>query len=138
MSQVQFSGSCSQDSGPQGCKSQMPGTQFWGPGCQGPSSRVLRVRVSCLRVLEPQVPDSRVSESQGLESQCPCVPGLRVSGSRVSGPDFRLCHLITFKITQKQAPEKFCKKAVHKNFAIFTGKHLRWRLFLIQNIAKFL
>ena len=30
----------------------------------------------------------------------------------------------------------FFKKAVLKNFAIFTGKHLCWRLFLIQNIGK--
>ena len=29
--------------------------------------------------------------------------------------------LITFKIMQKQPPVKFCKKAVLKNFAIFTG-----------------
>ena len=45
--------------------------------------------------------------------------------------------LITFKKSQKQPPEKFCKKAILKNFAIFTGKHLCWRLFLIQNIAKY-
>ena len=45
--------------------------------------------------------------------------------------------LITFKEMQKQPPEKFCKKAVLKNFAIFTGKHLCWRPFLIHNIAKF-
>ena len=45
--------------------------------------------------------------------------------------------LITFKIMQKQPPVKFCKKAVLKNFAIFTGKHLCWRLFSIQNIPKF-
>ena len=38
---------------------------------------------------------------------------------------------------QKQPPQKFCKKAVLKNFAIFTGKHVGWRPFLIQNIAKF-
>ena len=38
---------------------------------------------------------------------------------------------------QKVSPEKFCKKAILKNFAIFTGKHLCWRLFLIQNIAQF-
>ena len=38
---------------------------------------------------------------------------------------------------QEQPPEKFCKKAVLKNFAIFRGQHLCWRLFLIQNIAKF-
>ena len=37
---------------------------------------------------------------------------------------------------QKQSTEKFCKKALLKNFAIFTGKHLCWRLFFIQNIAK--
>ena len=43
--------------------------------------------------------------------------------------------LITFKIIQKQPPEKFYKKAVLKNFAIFTGKYLCWRHFLIQNIA---
>ena len=55
MSQVQFPGSCSQDSGPQGHKSQVPGTQFWGPGCQGPISRVLGVSVFCLRVLESRV-----------------------------------------------------------------------------------
>ena len=92
MSQVQFSGFCSQDSGPQGRKSQVLGTQFQGPGCQGPSSRVLGVRVLCLRVLKPHVPDSRVprpgyriSGSQGLESQCPWVPDLRVPGLRVSG-----------------------------------------------------
>ena len=36
---------------------------------------------------------------------------------------------------QRQPPEKFCKKAVLKNFAIFTRRHLCSRLFLIQNIA---
>ena len=39
---------------------------------------------------------------------------------------------------QKQPPGVFCKKAVLKNFAMSTGKHLCWSLFLIQNIAKFL
>ena len=34
--------------------------------------------------------------------------------------------------TQKQPPEVFCKKAVLKDFAIFTGKHLCWILFLIK------
>ena len=29
------------------------------------------------------------------------------------------------------------KKLCFKNFAIFTGKHLCWSFFLIQNIAKF-
>ena len=38
---------------------------------------------------------------------------------------------------QRQPQEKFCKKAIHKYLAIFTGKHLCWSLFLIQNIAKY-
>ena len=41
---------------------------------------------------------------------------------------------VTFTIlrsTQKQPPEPFYKKAVFKNFAIFTGKYLRWSLFSI-------
>ena len=29
-------------------------------------------------------------------------------------------------------PEVFCKKGVLKNFAVFTGKHLCWSLFLIE------
>ena len=33
---------------------------------------------------------------------------------------------------QKQPPEIFCKKAFLKNFAIFTGKHLCWSLFLTK------
>ena len=33
---------------------------------------------------------------------------------------------------QKQPPKVFYKKAVLKNFAIFTGKHLCWSLFLIN------
>ena len=33
---------------------------------------------------------------------------------------------------QKQPPENFCKKAVFKNFDIFTAKHLCWRLFNSQ------
>ena len=31
---------------------------------------------------------------------------------------------------QKQPPETFYKKTGFKNFAIFTGKHLYWSLFL--------
>ena len=31
---------------------------------------------------------------------------------------------------QKQPPEVLCKKKFLKNFANFTGKHLRWSLFL--------
>ena len=38
---------------------------------------------------------------------------------------------------QKHLPELFYIKAVLKNFAIFTGKHLCRSLFLIQNVAKF-
>ena len=33
---------------------------------------------------------------------------------------------------QKEPPEVFHKKAVLKNFAIFTGKHLRWSLFSMK------
>ena len=49
---------------------------------------------------------------------------------------------------EKQPPEVFYKKAILKNLAIFTGKHLCWSLFLISffqkkdsntmNVAKFL
>ena len=39
---------------------------------------------------------------------------------------------------QKQPPEVFQKKAVVKNLAIFTEKHLCWSLLLSQYIAKFL
>ena len=46
--------------------------------------------------------------------------------------------LISFKIMQKQPPEMFYKKAIFRNFVTFAGKHPYWRLFLIQNIAKFL
>ena len=74
------------------------GLRVANPKSQGPSSGVLGVRVSCLRVLEFQVPESRVlvpglrvpesrvSVSHGPGSQCPRVPGLRASGSRVPGP----------------------------------------------------
>ena len=37
---------------------------------------------------------------------------------------------------QKQTPEMFYTKAVLKNFAIFTGKHLRWSLFLIKLLSE--
>ena len=43
-----------------------------------------------------------------------------------------------FKKMQKQPPEVFQKKAVVKNLAIFTEKHLCWSLLLSQYIAKFL
>ena len=35
-------------------------------------------------------------------------------------------------VLQKQLPLTFFKKVVHKNFAIFTGKHLCWSLFFIK------
>ena len=72
------------------------------PKSQGPSSGVLGVRVLCLRVLEPQVPDSRVSRSQGIKSQCPWVSGISVLGSQVSGPDFKLC--LTKQLFLKKCP----------------------------------
>ena len=37
---------------------------------------------------------------------------------------------------QKDSPEVFHKKAVLKNFEIFTGKHVSWSLFLIKFIKK--
>ena len=49
------------------------------PKSQGPSSRVLGVRVPCT-----SVPESQVQRSQ--------VPGFRIPRSQVSGLDFRLCH----------------------------------------------
>ena len=39
---------------------------------------------------------------------------------------------------QKQPPEVFYEKTILKIFSLFTGKHLCWSLFLIQNSAKFL
>ena len=36
---------------------------------------------------------------------------------------------------QKQPPEEFHKKAILKNFAIFTGKHPCRSLFLMQTAA---
>ena len=33
---------------------------------------------------------------------------------------------------RKQPPEVFYKKAVFKNYSIFTGKHVSWSLFLIK------
>ena len=84
-SQVQFSGSCSQDFGSQSLNFQVPGTYFQVSGCQG------------LRVSESRVPKSRVSGSQGPRSQSPGFPGLKSQGrrSRVSDSDFGLCYLFT-------------------------------------------
>ena len=79
MSEVQFSGSCSQNSGSQGRKS----------GCQGPSYRVLGITVPCLSVLESQVPEPRVPDL-GSETPGSRVSGSQGPGSQVSGPDFRL------------------------------------------------
>ena len=90
VSQVQFSRSWSQDFGTHDRRSQLRRFQFQGPGSQGP-----------VKVSGPRVQDLR---SQGLGSQGPRVPGLRSQGlgsqghrsqgsrSRVSDPDFRLCH----------------------------------------------
>ena len=40
--------------------------------------------------------------------------------------------LMIISIPQKQLPEIFCKNGALKNFAIFTGKHQCWSLFLIK------
>ena len=62
----------------------------------------------------------------------------RVEKKKFLGPHNKNITLkIALKIMQKQPREKFCKKAVLKNFAIFTGKYMCWRLSLIQSIAKF-
>ena len=97
VSQVKFSGSSSGYSGSECRKSQVPGTQVWGPGSLSPSSRILGFRVPCLTVPESQVPDPRVSSlsasrSRVSGSQDPVSQGLRVPGpvSRVWSPDFRL------------------------------------------------
>ena len=48
---------------------------------------------------------------------------------------FIITHYMCFYISmmnQKQPPEASCKKAILKNFVIFTGKHLCWSLFLIK------
>ena len=42
------------------------------------------------------------------------------------------CAFIFLWWNQKQPPEVFYKKAVLKNFAIFTRKHLCWSFFLIK------
>ena len=45
------------------------------------------------------------------------------------------CGFIFLLWNQKQPPEVFYKKALLKNFAIFTGKYLCWSLFLIKLLA---
>ena len=65
VSQVQFSGSCSQGSGSQSSNFQVLRTYFQGPGCQSPVLQGPRASVS-------RLPESRVSGSQ--------VSGLRVPG----------------------------------------------------------
>ena len=97
MYQVQFSGSCSQDSGFQGNISQVPGTQFQGPMSQGRSPRVVGVRVSCPRVLESQHRGSQGlgSGSQGSESQS---FGSQGPGSQVLTLDYAIRIDIKIKI----------------------------------------
>ena len=85
VSQVQFSGSCSQEPGSQSSSFQFPGTYFQRPRCQRTmsqslSSRVLGARVPCSSVPESQDPGSQSPRSQGVR-----IPGLRVLGPRVSG-----------------------------------------------------
>ena len=70
-SQVQFSGSSSQDSGSQRLNFQVPGTYFQVSVCQGPG------------VLGSPFPESRISGSQGPASRSSNAPGLRVLGSQV-------------------------------------------------------
>ena len=60
-------------------RSWVSGSQFQGPGCRGPVS------------LGPRAPESQVSGLRVLDLR---FPGSLASGSRVSGPDFRLCLFI--------------------------------------------
>ena len=55
-----------------------------------------------------------------------------VSSSSMSNPVGIDSNQFRSSIFQKQPPEAFYKKAVLKNFTIFTEKHLRWSLFLIK------
>ena len=54
----------------------------------------------------------------------------RTSSERLIYFKFMLC--IQGDIMQKQPREEFYKRSVLKIFAIFTGKHLSWSLFIIK------
>ena len=45
---------------------------------------------------------------------------------------FRSLLQVPTNYRQKQPPKVFYKKAVLKNFAMFTGKHLCWTFFLVK------
>ena len=111
-SQVQFSGSYSQDSGSQGRNFQVPGAHFQRPWCQGPSSTV-----PC-----PRTPGLRVSESWGLRSHGP--------RSRVSGPDFRLCHILTILTCPLKTYVVRLDNLISMNI-FFTIDHKRSQLFFV-------
>ena len=55
---------------------------------------------------------------------------LFLRSSQGSEKHFAIFQVPFFIIFQKQPPEVVYKKAVHKYFAIFTGKHLCWSLFI--------
>ena len=102
---------------------QFPGYQVPGPRSQVPGSWVLGYQAPDLRVLS-------------LGSQGP--------GSRVQGPDFRLCfksQWLNFKISlvenkclpfRTSCSQMFSKVGVLKRYVIFTGKLMRWSLFLTK------
>ena len=47
-------------------------------------------------------------------------------------PNVSACYMCSTYSSQKQPPEVFCESAIPKNPAIFTGKHVCWRLFSIK------
>ena len=56
-----------------------------------------------------------------------------ISANSLGGKNSKLILL-----RQKQPPEVFYKKVILKSFAIFTGKHPCWSLFLIKQACNFI
>ena len=71
----------------------VPGSHYQGPRCQSPMSQGHKSQGPEYQFQSARVPSFRVPRSQGPGSR-----GLRSQGprSQVSGPDFRLCHLLLF------------------------------------------
>ena len=63
----------------------------------------------------------RKSQGPGFQFQSPRVPSLRVPGSRISGPDFRICLFkarLTYSFVQVLAKESRKKEAKGKTIMI--------------------
>ena len=115
-SQVQLSGSCSQDSESQilGRNFQVPGTYFQVPGCQGPGF---------------QCPGSQVLRVPGLGSQGSGSQGSEISHMLVITLEPYIKLKFSEDTNRSSRPEVFYKKDVLRNFAKFIGKHLCQGLF---------